>query len=672
MPASVTAASLPRHALEPGLTALGARHRRVVAQAIGAAKDSPAAIAAVLRDEDALARLVASLDADARGLLTQTAFAAASAWSSGRASIDGGALAELERHGLLFSFQSHWGTTVCTPLELEEPLRRIRVRAHAARVPAADLDDDRAVVLVPEQILHDAATIASLIAAGGVQIKADGELFARAGSRLAAALAPLPLRLPDLAELRRDLALTVLEECGALRVRNLSLPGATAKRELALALDFAELFSGSLAERSALVADALQRARIPGREMLEQLLEALAGRSIALNDLGVAVGAFFLEAGKQPPAPGFGVADEFLGLQAVLERWLRGELGLVVDAGGEPVAAVFIPGQVDEPTGPPCVAQADFELVSLRPPAPGERAALLSVAEPVSGREHVMRITRERVQAAVRAEIDAVARLRSLAGTLPQNVEETVRDWGRQAPRRVRLRSAMMVAAPDEQTADRLALALGATLVERLSPTLLAVDGEDLRAVARAVRQAGVELEDGLDRVSGTWIERPASEAPASWWRPTPPDVSRREPPPGRLVSGLPVPGDAGSGRATSDHAPSAPRADAARELARILAEAGLPASDIEVLVRQTLEEDPDDDEDDEDDEDGELPGEVLLTAYERGCPVLLTYAGASGVRQEWGTVTELDRARIRFREHATGKLSWRWVRSIVGAQLVR
>jgi hypothetical protein len=671
MPASATAARLPRHALEPGLAALGARHRRAVAQAIGAAKDSPAAIAAVLRDEDALGTLVAGLDAGARGLVTQTAFAAASAWSSGRASLDGAALAELERHGLLFSFQTHWGTTVCTPLELEEPLRRIRVRAHAARVPDADLDADRAVVLVPEQILHDAATIASLIVAGGVQIKADGELFARAGSRLAAALAPLPLRLPDLAELRRDLALIVLEECGALRVRDLSLPGATAKRELALAADFAELCSGSLAERSALVAAALSRARIPGREMLEQLLEALAGRSIALHDLGVAVGAFFLEAGKQPPAPGVGVADEFLGLHAVLERWLRGELGLVADAGGEPVAAVFIPAQVDEPTGPPCVAQADFELVSLRPSTPGERAALLSVAEPVSGREHVMRITRERVHAAVRADIDAVTRLRSLAGTLPQNVEETVRDWARQAPRRVRLRSAMMIAAPEEQTAERLALALGATLVERLSPTLLAVDGEDLRAVARAVRQAGVELEDGVDRVSGTWTERPVAEPPASWWRPTPPDVSPRESPPGHLVSRLPAPGDAGSGKASGEHAPSDPRADAARELARILAEAGLPVSDIEAIVGKALEEDPYDEEDEED-EDGESPGEVLLTAYERGCPVLLTYAGADGLRQEWGTVTDLDRARIRFREHATGELSWRWLRSIVGAQLVR
>ncbi len=67
----------------------------------------------------------------------------------------------------------------------------------------------------------------------------------------------------------------------------------------------------------------------------------------------------------------------------------------------------------------------------------------------------------------------------------------------------------MMVAAPDEQTAERLAFALGRVLVERLSPTLLAVDADELPAVTKAVRQAGVELEYGLDCVSGTWTERP-------------------------------------------------------------------------------------------------------------------------------------------------------------------
>ena len=35
------------------------------------------------------------------------------------------------------------------------------------------------------------------------------------------------------------------------------------------------------------------------------------------------------------------------------------------------------------------------------------------------------------------------------------------------------------------------------------------------------------------------------------------------------------------------------------------------------------------------------------------------------------GTITELDRARVRIREHATGKRSSRWLRSIIGAALV-
>ena len=146
------------------------------------------------------------------------------------------------------------------------------------------------------------------------------------------------------------------------------------------------------------------------------------------------------------------------------------------------MAAVFAAPEAEGEAGPPCVAQADFELISLRPVTPGERARLLSIAEPVGGREHVARVTKDRIHAALRTTpgLDVVARLMTLTHDLPQNVEETVLGWVAQAPRRARLCSALMVRAPDEATGDRLAFALGPAMVERLSPSLLAVDADEL------------------------------------------------------------------------------------------------------------------------------------------------------------------------------------------------
>lgn len=655
------------HALVPGLQALGPKHRRSVAQTIGAARDTPEAIAAVLRDEEALASIVAGLDDHARRLMTRTSFAPSYAWSNGRGAIELEVAQVLERHGLLFTFETPWGMTVCTPLDLEVPLRRIRARAHAALVPDTEAASDHRLIHLPEQLLHDAAVAAAVIGAGGVQLKADGDLFARAVPKLTVALAPLPTGMPGLETTRMDLALRLLEENGALRVRGQGLPGGAAKRELALALDVPVLLDVPAADRAALM-DAIGRRPIPGRDMSDLLLDALGGRTVTLHDVGAALARLFTEAAKQLPGPGASVPDALVGLAAVTERWLRGDVGLTVDPEGVPVAAVFAPATVDEPSGLPCLAQGDFELVSMRPVTPGERAALLSVAEPVPGREHVARITKERVHSALRAEstLDVPGRLRSLSGTLPQNVEQTVQGWAQQAPRRARLRSAMMLAAPDEETAKRLAFALGHTLVERLSPTLLAVDAGELGAVAKAARQAGVELEDGLDRVSGTWIERPDRDAHPTWWRPTPADHRpAAEPPSGRIASRLdrkpepePRPTPRGSGGGGD------PRREAAGELARRLAQAGLHHEDIKLV----LGEDYDDDLDDEED----AVGELLLDAYERRSVVRVKYAGAGGLRQEWGTVAQVDDARVQICDRATGKRSWRWLRAIAEAEIVR
>jgi hypothetical protein len=654
------------HALAPGLQALGSKHRRAVAKTIGAARDTPEAIAAVLRDEEALGSIVADLDDAARRLVTRTSFGPSYAWSTGRGAIELEVAQVLERHGLLFTFETGWGMTVCTPLDLEEPLRRIRANDHAALAPDAEPAAEHRLVHLPEQLLHDAALLAAVIGAGAIQLKADGNLFARAVPKLTAALPPLPAETPGLEATRLDLALRLLEENGALRVRGQGLPGAPAKRELALALDVPALLDVPPAARPALM-DAIGRSPMPGREMIGLLLDAFAGRTVALHDVGAAVTGLFAEAAKQQPGQGAGVPDATVGLAAVTERWLRGDVGLTVDREGMPVAAVFAPAPFDEPAGLPCLAQGDFELVSMRPVTPGERAALLSVAEPVPGREHVARVTKERVHSALRCEptLDVMERLRALAGTLPQNVEQTVEGWAQQAPRRARLRSAMMLAAPDEKTAERLAFALGRTLVERLSPTLLAVDANELPAVGKAVRQAGVELEDGLDRVSGVWAERPDRDAHPGWWRPTPPErQSSVAPPAGRIGSRLDwKPEPAPVSRARVGGGDDA-RSRAAAELARRLAEAGLDAEDIELVLGE--------DYDDELDDDDDAIEDVLLHAFERGSVVRLKYAGANGLHQEWGTVVQVEDARVKLRDHATGKLSWRWMRAIAEVEIIR
>src|SRR5206468_4240817 len=148
-----------------------------------------------------------------------------------------------------------------------------------------------------------------------------------------------------------------------------------------------------------------------------------------------------------------------------------------------------------------------------------------------------------------------------------------------------------------------------------LAPGLLAVPADELGAVASALSRAGVELEPGLDRVSGAWHQ--PSGAPDrcdGWWRPSPGAGERAAIPPGRLVSGL---------DRTPAMSPSEPDA----------------ASD--TLDHLELEFDLGDGLDDEQLE----PGEVLLESYETGSLVELRYAGANGTVVEHVTVEELDGA---------------------------
>ncbi len=80
--------------------------------------------------------------------------------------------------------------------------------------------------------------------------------------------------------------------------------------------------------------DAIARRPRPGRGMSDLVLDACAGRVIALHDVGVAVGGLFVEAAKQLPGDGAESPDAVVGLAAVTERWLRGDVDLTFDAEG--------------------------------------------------------------------------------------------------------------------------------------------------------------------------------------------------------------------------------------------------------------------------------------------------------------------------------------------------
>ena len=632
----------PPATLEPALAALSARHRRIVAETVGADGAQPAAIAAMLQDEARLAALVCGLSDEARAATTELAFAAVDLWSPpGAPPMSRTTFDELERRGLALCFESRWSLAYVAPLDLVPSLRRVRARAHAARIPDAPAP---ARSLAPaEQILHDAAAVGATIAHGGIQVKADGRLYAKALPKLAAALPPLPAPCMDIAEHRAELALALLRELGALRVACDDVPGRNARRELRLAADLVTLLDRPFEDRLRLP-QAL-RCTFDDQALIDPLLDALTGRTVALATLGEALIGLFAEARKHLEIAASATPAD-IGLAATTMRWLCGGATIGLDADGY-FATATVGAEPPPPVrdGPPCVAQADFELVALRPLLPHERAALLLLCEPVPGREHVVRLTRERIQSATRAlrERDPGAilgRIRALAAVLPQNLERSVADWVRQAPARARLRSAIVVDLADPAVADGAAEALGSLVAERLAPHLLAVTADELATVATTLRKAQIELEPGMERLSGAWHEPPgAHDHLDQLWRASG-HGERASVPSGRLVSGL-------------DDVP-APPSGALEAAQQALDGMGIDLDLMKIPLDDELE-----------------PAEILMESYELGAPVELRYAGAGGTVVERVTVEELDDSRFLVEDADTGARRWRWLRAVLDAKLV-
>jgi hypothetical protein len=186
-----------------------------------------------------------------------------------------------------------------------------------------------------------------------------------------------------------------------------------------------------------------------------------------------------------------------------------------------------------------------------------------------------------------------------------------------------------MVDAGDVDSAERLlAGPLSGLVVARLGTTMLAVPAARLRQVEQALAAAGEELEAGLDRVSGRWVETPSrsKDALAAW---SPYDRGAGDPA-GRLTSTL----RAGKAPPASDAASSVP-ADPTRSI----------ASD---------------------------PVAAVLAALESGGDVFMVYAGARGISERVITPLEVDEARVRAYCHLRGDERSFWLSSIHAATEVR
>jgi hypothetical protein len=421
-----------------------------------------------------------------------------------------------------------------------------------------------------------------------------------------------------------DSALDLLRDGGFLRLSVDDRPGVEARRELVPAGDLAGWLAADDGELDP---------RLPDHPLFAAtvaLTDALAGRDVPLTGVGAALRALLIEAGVHIPA---GWTNSALAEGGLASRWRMGALQLGVGSGGKLVAARIAAVAAPAADGPPAICQSNFEVIALRPPTPGERLVLGLCCEAVPGQAHVWKLTRASARCGQRAGVPGGV-LAVLAGlcreALPQNVARTVEGWVRDVRPPLRLRSAIMVDAGDVDSAERLLDGpLAGLVVDRLGETMLAVPASRLRQVEQALAAAGEELEAGLDRVSGRWLETPSRshDALAAW---SSHDDEHRDPA-GRLTSTL----RAGKARVASDAASSV-RADPSQSPL---------ASD---------------------------PIVAVLAALEHGGDVFMVYAGARGISERVITPLEVDEARVRAYCHLRGDERSFWLSSIHAATEVR
>lgn len=604
----------------------GAEHRRAVAATLGLEPSASAAeIAAELTSDERLRSLVDELPDDPRSLLCAIALGPGQvSLSSYYAGPERAAAIELERHGLLHAFGDHWNRVYMLPRDLRGALRRALAARHAAGLAGAR---PARVLAAPLQLVHDAAALAGHLQRSVVRLKLDGDVYAREWPKLVEALPPLEAGElgEELREPRVSLALEFLRDQGVLRVQSDDRPGTTPTRRLLPRPELADALAGEPAAVRARLRLALERYSDSAAALA--LAEVLAGRTVAVRDLGRASRGLLKETGISVALPPADVV-----LRAFAPAWLAGLVQLGLDRKGRLSSVRLAPAPLAPAGAPAAVCQANFELVLLRPPTPAERLVLESAAVRAPGQAHAFQITRASIQAAAAGGVLAggvSASLRRVAGELPQNVERSVSEWEASA-RTLRLRTALFVDAGDEETAARLAAGpLEGLVAEPLGGALLAVRGDRLEEVERSLRDAGHELEPGLDRISGAWADRTAGvshEAEQAW------RAAAEQPPP-----------------------PSGERVST-------LGEAPAPAPEW-----GSGDAGPDDRDEPEDDD----PLELLRWAIEHDQDVEIVYAGARGTTVRRVTPIELDASRLDAWCHLRDDARSFWLRSIREVQPV-
>jgi hypothetical protein len=574
-----------------------AAHRDAVAAQLGLAPaGSVEEIAAALCDPDVMARVVGELTPGARELAAEAAFLDEGVVQQSWGGRVGAAVAELERHGIVFTFRGTYNLEHWVPSELRPRLAAALVAPYAGRLAAAGRVAAAPArwLEVPLQLAHDIASLWAYLARSPVRVKTDGIVYQRDVPKLFDALPPFELHGPhDVMEgPRLNFVLALLRDERLVRVRVDDRPGAGGRRELVAAGDPLALLSAEPGRlRGRLVAHARRSVLGAPAVALAGALEP--GTVVTLDSFGAALRALCEDTGVGVPE----AADFGLALGGLHFAWLAGEIVIGLGENGMPVSVRVEPATLPDERCGRIVCQPNFELVALAPPSPAERLVLALSCEPVAGQAHVFRLTRTSVQGAQRSGVldgGVIAALERVVGELPQNVARSLSDWCSSVQRPFRLRTAMLIDTGDSATADALlAGEFAAHVVERLGPSQLAIRAENLKAVEAALLREGHSLEPGIDRLSGRFSEREPmrSEAELHWE----PDTSDN-PPEGRHVS-------------TLEHAAASPA----------------PASPIPVSPAGSPGHAAHETEDQID---------VVLDAIERGADLFIVYAGAEGITE--------------------------------------
>ena len=605
-----------------------AAHRDAVAAQLGLA---PAAsveeIAAALCDPDVMARVVGELTPGAREHAAEAAFLDEGVVQQSWGGRVGAAVAELERHGIVFTFRGTYNLEHWVPSELRPRLAAALVAPYAGRLAAAGpvAAAPARRLEAPLQLAHDIASLWAYLARSPVRVKADGIVYQRDVPKLFDALPPFELHGPhDVMEgPRLNFVLSLLRDEQLVRVRVDDRPGAGGRRELVAAGDPLALLSAEPRRlRSRLVAHARRSVLGAPAVALAGALEP--GTVVTLESFGAALRALCDDTGVGVPE----ASDFGLGLGGLHFAWLAGEVVIGLGEDGVPVSVRAEPAALPDEGRGRIVCQPNFELVALAPPSPAERLVLAVSCESVPGQAHVFRLTRASVQGAQRSGVldgGVIAALERVVGELPQNVARSLSDWCASVHRPLRLRSAMLIDTGDSETADALlAGEFGAHVVERLGPSQLAIRAENLKAVETALRREGHSLEPGIDRLSGRFSERePARSEAELHWEPDTSDNS----PEGRQVCTLE--------NTAASPAPVSPI---------MVPPAGSPGH----VAHET-----------------EDPIDAVLDAIERGTDLFIVYAGAEGITERQITPYEVDGAAVHAYCHSRGDERSFWLASI-------